>query len=164
MSQSAISTRQRRLISGGCLVFAGLCLAGIVLLSRFAFTPMVSQVEVARAASPDGAIDAILIETNGGATTDFGYRIELVPSGQAAGGNQAASLYAARRSACSSGLNLRWNGPTQLLAEYELAEQAKASPAEVAGRTVAIELRPGITDSQAPCGGMEYNLRGRPYG
>jgi hypothetical protein len=38
---------------------------------------LVSRDEVARVISPDGRLEAILIETNGGATTAFGYEIWL---------------------------------------------------------------------------------------
>ena len=34
-----------------------------------------SEDEVARVTSPDGRVEAVLIETNGGATTSFGYKV-----------------------------------------------------------------------------------------
>lgn len=40
------------------------------------------RVEVSRVASPDGALDAVLVRTNGGATTGFVFEVFLVPGGR----------------------------------------------------------------------------------
>jgi hypothetical protein len=148
----------------GCLVIVGLCLIFMVWLPMRLLGSMASAVEVARVTSPDRGIDAVLVETNGGATTSFGYRVHLVPAGSAVDDQETAFLYAAGRSDCASGVNLRWAGPDRLVVEYLDAERVTSSAAEIEGRQVAVELKPGVTDPQAPCGGMEYNLRGRPYG
>ncbi len=39
-------------------------------------------VEVFRLQSPDGRVDAVLLETDGGATTSLGYYLYLVPNGK----------------------------------------------------------------------------------
>lgn len=147
----------------GCLAIAGLCLILIVWLPMHLLGSVSSRVEVARVTSPDRSIDAVLVETNGGATTSFGYRVHLVPAGEAADSRQAAFLYDATRSACAYGVNLRWLGPNRLLVEYQRADRADAANARVGHRSIAVELKAGITDPTAPCGGMEYNLRGRPH-
>jgi hypothetical protein len=54
---------------GGLFV---LCAAGLALV--IAFIPGASKDEVARVSSPNGQIDAVLVETNGGATTSFDMR------------------------------------------------------------------------------------------
>ena len=38
--------------------------------------------EVSRVSSPDGKVDAVLVETNGGATTSFGYRVFIATPGE----------------------------------------------------------------------------------
>lgn len=41
----------------------------------------VSREEIARVPSPDGIVEAVLIRTNAGATTAFGYELYIVPPG-----------------------------------------------------------------------------------
>lgn len=144
----------------GCLAYLGLCLVPIAALWTL-LPGGTSRTEVARLASPDGSLEAVLIETNGGATTSFGYLIYVVPAGETRSRQEAASLYAAKRSGCAYGVNLRWAAPDRLVAEYydaKLAEIAEDRPDQ---RHVSVELRPGINDPNAPCGGMEYNIRAK---
>lgn len=143
-----------------CFGFAGMGLP--FLLLPFCTLFVVSREEVARLPSPNGRLDAVLIETNGGATTSFGYSVRLEEPGWFGSEHEVASLYAALRNDCAYGVSLRWAGPDRLLVEYQDAERANASAVEIDGRQVAVELKPGVTDPAAPCGGMEYNLRGRP--
>jgi hypothetical protein len=49
-----------------------------IALALLAGCSLVSRDEVARVASPDGRVEAVLIETNGGATTSFGYEVHVV--------------------------------------------------------------------------------------
>ncbi|MBL8397465.1 MAG: hypothetical protein JNL84_04855 [Candidatus Accumulibacter sp.] len=61
-------------IVGGLVSFA----VGTVLLLAWFFSGLIgepSKDEVARVVSPSGNIDAVLFETNGGATTSFGYEV-----------------------------------------------------------------------------------------
>lgn len=116
--------------------------------------------EVAFAPSPDGAIHAILLETNGGATASFGYEIEL----HAASASEdetipAGKLYEAARSDCAYGVNLRWLSPPRLAIEFKDAHSV-AVPAhvQVGARTVTMIPRKGIEDEAAPCGGMLASL------
>lgn len=59
------------------------------------------------------------------------------------------------------GVSLRWLGSNHLSVEYLRAENAKLLMETVAieGRDVTIALRGGVTDSEAPAGGMLYNLK-----
>ena len=41
---------------------------------------IVSQNEISRVSSPDSLVDAVVMEYNGGATTDFIYRVHTVPA------------------------------------------------------------------------------------
>jgi hypothetical protein len=148
----------------GCLLaFALTCLL-VLLAPTLMLSGCVSRDEVARLASPTGSVAAVLVEINGGATTDFAYSVHLEEPGWLGASEEVASFYAAHRSSCAYGVNLRWAAPDRLLIEYQDAERADARSAQIGRRYVAVELKPGVTDPQAPCGGMEYNLRGRPYG
>jgi len=119
-----------------------------------------SQDEVARAPSSAGDLDAVLVETNGGATTSFGYLVYVVPHGtKASEGTEVAMLYGAVRNDQAYGANLKWEG-SQLAVEYRDARQAELrKPTVTIGpRTVMIVLRSGVTDSAAPAGGMLFTV------
>jgi hypothetical protein len=125
----------------------------------------VARDEVSRVADPAGNVDAVLVETNGGATTSFGYLVYVVPRGGAIEeGAEAASLYAAVRSSNAYGVNLRWLSASELAVEFLSARQAHVPRPSVvvAGREVVVLLVDGVADPTAPPGGMLYNLQGRP--
>jgi len=132
---------------------------GILLVALGCFRQ--SRDEVARVRSPDGVIDGVVIETNGGATTSFGYEIDLVAAG---GGlpsaRRVAFLHGAGRNASAYGVNLRWTRPDAIAVEYLDAKSAslEAPLVSVGGRTVSVALAAGIEDRTAPPGGMFYNL------
>lgn len=118
---------------------------------------------MARVVSPDGRVEAILIETNGGATTDFGYKVLVGERGSWFSRTQVAWLYGAGRNEHAYGANLKWHTDTELFVEYlEAQEQElKERKVYVAGRNIEIVLKSGVTDSAAPAGGMLFNLRKR---
>jgi hypothetical protein len=120
---------------------------------------LVARDEVARLPSLDGRVDAVLVETNGGATTSFGYEIHLVEKGRPAD-RQVAWLYDAGRSKSASGANLRWINDQELVVEYLDARESTVtrSSVRVAGRAITVFLRRGVSDPTAPAGGMLYNL------
>ena len=68
-----------------------------IVLALLAGCGLASRDEVARVGSPDGRVEAVLIETNGGATTSFVYEVHVVPKGWPAS-NEVAWLYGAGRS------------------------------------------------------------------
>jgi hypothetical protein len=143
----------------GCWAgLAVLCLLFLLAPSLLLWT-CVSRVEVARVQSPNGDVDAVLVEINGGATTGFAYSVRLQPTGWLGSmrSGEGAWLYGAHRSECAYGVNLRWPASDRLVVEYREAERAQAHPVAIAGRTVSVVLRPGVTDAAAPCGGMEYS-------
>jgi hypothetical protein len=121
-----------------------------------------SHDEVSRAPSSTGDLDAVLVETNGGATTSFGYLVYVVPrDAKPSESTEVAMLYGAVRNDQAYGANLKWEG-SQLAVEYRDARQAalRKSTVTIGPHTVAIVLRSGVVDSAAPAGGMLYNLRG----
>jgi hypothetical protein len=137
----------------------------IILLSAFLLSGCASHDEVARVTSPDGTVDAVLVESNGGATTSFWYDVYLVPHGQHwIRAQSVAWLYGAARSEQAYGVNLIWRGEETLEAQFSQAAQTRLhqSDVTVARHRIKVVLSPGITDSLAPPGGMLYNRQGRP--
>jgi len=139
---------------------------GAVLLMAWLFSGLVgepSKDEVARVVSPSGNIDAVLFETNGGATTSFGYEVYVVEHGAQPSGSPAVSLYGAVRNQHAYGANLTWPSSDSLAVEYLSAKAAKvnAQTQSIGTQAIHIALRDGATDNAAPPGGMLYNLRGR---
>ena len=51
--------------------------------------------EIARATSPDGAVDAVMIRTNCGALCSFGYSVFVVPKGQPAPSDLKQNVFSA---------------------------------------------------------------------
>jgi len=140
--------------------------AGAVLLMAWLFSAVVgdpSKDEVARVVSPSGKVDAVLFETNGGATTSFGYEIHVVEHGTQPSGSPAVSLYGSVRSEHAYGANLIWSSPDSLSVEFLSAKSAKVNTRiqSVGTQAIHVVLREGTTDNTAPPGGMLYNLRGR---
>jgi hypothetical protein len=118
---------------------------------------MVQQDEVARVRSPSGNVDAVLIESNGGATTSYGYTVYVVPAGaEADKAGRVVNLEGAGRNDQASGANLRWTGPSYLRVEFLSAEQAQVVRArlDIGNETVVVSLRDSIVDPDAPAGGM----------
>jgi hypothetical protein len=122
-----------------------------------------SKDEVARVESPSGKVEAVLIETNGGATTSFGYEVYVVEYGAKPSGSPAVSLYGAVRNQHAYGANLVWSSSDSLAVEYLSAKSAKLNTRtqSVETQTIHFALREGVSDNSAPPGGMLYNLRGR---
>jgi len=116
-----------------------------------------ADVEVARVTSPDGAVDAVLTERNPGATASFVYRIHLVAHGDAwDDGLVAVELYGATRNASAYGVDLRWRDAGTLEASYLQARSVdvRRRSFDVDGHAIAIALREGVENPDAPAGGM----------
>lgn len=92
------------------------------------------------------------------------YEVRLARKGSRFGQN-VAFLDAATRSDNAWGVNLKWSDSHNLFVEYFQARHAdlQKSTVNLAGNTIRVGLHPEIYDSQAPSGGMLYNLRGRPH-
>jgi len=119
----------------------------------------VSRDEVARVPCPDRRVEAVLIETNGGATTSFGYEVYVVAKGRPPN-DQVAWLYGAGRNENVYGANLKWTDDHELVIEYLEARDQRLERASVSveGRVIKVSLRSGVNDPTAPAGGMLYNL------
>ena len=118
-------------------------------------------VEVARAPSPSGAVEAVLFESNGGATTSFGYGVFVVEAGAQVEGPPTATLYAAVRSDSAYGVNLRWEDDRTLALVYLSARHTGSAvrSSSPRGPPIRVIFRDGIEDPEAPAGGMAFNLR-----
>lgn len=138
-----------------------LLIAAVAML-WYAFEP--SKDEVASVKSPDGRLVAKLFEINGGATTSFRYLVTVSDAAAPSREHEAASLQGAVRGPSAWGANLRWNSPRELTVEYLDAKSTDLLNPKISllGSEITVLLRPNITDSSAPPGGMLYNLRGRP--
>ena len=139
---------------------------GVVLLMSWFFSGLIgepSKDEVARVVSPTGKIDAVLFETNGGATTSFGYEIYVVEHGAQPAGSPAISLYGAVRNEHAYGANLRWASPDSVAVEFLSAKSTKIKQQaqSIGTQSVHFSIHEGVIDNSAPSGGMLYNLRGR---
>ena len=122
----------------------------------------VSRDEVARVTSPSGRADAVLVESNGGATTPFAYFVYVVARGAPAPDrDDVARLIAATRNDQAWGVDLRWDSPTNLLVEYRDARDAHLHRefVVVAADTIRVTLKDGVVNTSAPPGGMLSNLR-----
>ena len=102
---------------------------------------------------------ATLFETNGGATTSFGYDVELSPK-EGLQGTLVAQLYGATRNEQAYGVDLKWTGDSTLVIE---CLKLRGTPEvhnriQLNGRTVQVLLRTGVEDQSAPSGGMGFNL------
>ena len=131
--------------------------AGIALVMVGGFLTLmasaVSHVESSRARSPDGALDAVLVETNAGAMTAFGYDIYVVKHGAAfSGSSSVMKLNAATANRLTPGAALKWNDPAELEIDYLCAESMNVyyGLINVDGRDVHIVWRAGVSNPPAP--------------
>jgi hypothetical protein len=135
---------------------------GIVLVSTAGCLDMGASHDVVRRVTcPSVPVDAVLVETNGGATTSFGYEVHLVPRGQKPSqGSEVAFLYGAVRNSNAYGANLRWtSGDTLAVEVLEARKIVRHKPsAQLGSADFHIQLVPGVEDTSAPAGGMLYNL------
>lgn len=154
-------SRTVKWIFGFVVTFVALLMTVIVLFAALVSAP--SEDEVVRVASPDGKLDAILVETNGGATASFGYEVYVVESAGKPDGSPAAFMYEAVRNKHAYGANLRWEKPNLVAIEFLNAKwsELKTSTVLVGDQEIFLEMRSGILDASAAPGGMLYNLQGR---
>jgi len=114
--------------------------------------------EVARVPSPNGRVEAILTESNAGATTSFSYNIYVASAGSRRPEwvGPVAKLYGAIRNEGAYGVNLRWSEEGRLAVECLRAEGIKIrSPvSRVGDQTVFTVVQTGVLDAHAPPGYM----------
>lgn len=130
--------------------------ASLLMLSLMACAMEPPRNEVARTNSPDGQTSAVLFETNGGATTSYGYLVELSDlSDQDQTPTLVGKLYGAVRSDCAYGVDVGWKDAKTLTLTVESAEQINVPEQVSIGRKlIRVIVRTGIKNNAAPCGGM----------
>lgn len=79
----------------------------------------ISREEIARATSPDGMVDAVIIRTNCGAPCSFGYRVFIVGKGMPAPANSDLAVFSADS---MTGEALVWKQAHLLTIAYNRAE------------------------------------------
>jgi hypothetical protein len=124
---------------------------GVAAAFSIAIPSCVSNEEIRRVPSPAGDVDAIVMESNGGATTAFGYGIRLGPPGGAPGrAIEVAGFYAAQ-TPCARGVDLRWTSVDTLRIAYGEARMANVvrSVLDVGGRTVHVVVQQGVRTCEA---------------
>jgi hypothetical protein len=150
------------IVGGALAMFAS---SMLLLVAHFIFllAGEPSKDEVARNISPNGKVDAVLFETNDGATTSFGYEVYVVEHGTQPSGSPAVSLYGAIRNQHAYGADLKWTSPESVVVEFLNAKSTKIEKPIVSVGTQVIHLvvHEGVLNNAAPSGGMFYNLRGR---
>jgi hypothetical protein len=155
-------------VFGGIMLLIGLGVIVLVIVVSLNGLMDSSFDEVARVPNQATNVDAVLVETNAGATTSFGYEVFILPHGQKPdrSGHAVVTLYGAIRNDHAYGANLRWTSTDTLSVEYLVAQQATwlNGSLGVNGHIINILLKAGISDPTAPSGGMLYNLQGRPRG
>jgi len=126
-----------------------------LLLGSCNLTGNVSSEERAWTASPDGQTHAILIETNGGATTAYGYLVELHPSDhQGEKPVRAAKLYRVA-SDCEFGPAIHWRDADTLTVGFETAQQIQVNEEVTVGRKkIHVIVDRTLGDPAKPCKGM----------
>src|SRR6267154_2903637 len=131
------------LVLGPLLILAAL---GLLVLG-LAATP--SREVATRVPSPDGRWVATVVETNGGASTSFGYDVTLQRVAWPHETAKVADQYGAIRNPHSYGVNVRWGSSSNLIVEYMAAKRAAESHWFWLRMTtpIHITLRGGIDDN-----------------
>ena len=116
--------------------------------------------EVARVASPEGDVVAVVFEQSGGATVTLPLYVELqsrdkvLPSG-----DLVVTIFgpAGRNHPC--GVSPRWKTKDSLVIEYERADWVRLdrSSIEVAGHTISVSVQSGVTTPSEPGACRRYN-------
>ena len=114
------------------VVVVTLVLGPLVILAAFgllvfglAATP--SREVAARVSSPDGRWVATVVETNGGASTSFGYDVNVQRVAWPHESVKVADVYGAIRNSGSYGVDVRWGSSSNLIVEYMAAKRAAAT-------------------------------------
>ena len=118
-----------------------------------------SHEQIARATSPNGRLDALVLESDCGAVCDVVDEVWVVPRG-CRRGDRVALFDDAIRSERAWGVTVRWDSADHLVIEYLRADQASLLMRKtvIAGQDVQVSMRGGISDPLAPAGEMPKNL------
>lgn len=138
----------------GLVIVLGLALASC--------SPVKEEVE--RVPSPDGAIDAVVIRVNAGATVSFYYDIYVVPAGSTAQGREVADFYGLYSTdGWAEGMRPIWVDDSALQLRFEKARQGnlRQRSIEVAGRRIQLECNGSVDmpDADNRCASSADRIR-----
>ncbi|MCD2187590.1 hypothetical protein [Actinomycetospora soli] len=130
----------------------------LTLLVLGACAPDVERIEVARVAAPDGALDAVVVQSSAGAGSPFGYVLDLPVAGCPASDRPVLRVVGARRSASAAGVTVAWAGPRTVRVTWLDARFRDPDVDELvvgtASGPVTVLSGSGEADPTAPPGGM----------
>lgn len=132
-------------------------LGATLLLAGAACSAPVASTEVLRVPSPDASVDAVVEQTDAGATTAPGYLISF-PAHGCAPGDAVLRVVGATRSSSGYGVAVRWDGPRAVTVAYLDARFTDPATTPFTAATLAgpvsVTLHPGVVDPSAPSGTM----------
>jgi len=124
----------------------------LLLLLFFCQSCVGTEVEVARVPSPDGTLEAVIVERDDGGLTSYRYDLRIVQRGEKAhDGISVGSLYGATRNDNAYGVNAKWEGSNTVAFEYLKTKRANLvrPHLELSGRQVTTIFRSGVLDPSA---------------
>jgi hypothetical protein len=116
--------------------------------------------EVARVASPEGDVDAVVFEQSGGATVALPLYVELQSRHRVLpGGDLVATIFGPAGKNHPCGVSPRWKTKDFLVIDYEDADWVRLdeSSIEVAGHRISVTLQSGVTTPWDPGACRRYN-------
>lgn len=129
-----------------------------VLLLVTGCAPDVERVEVLRVPSPDGALDAVVVQSAAGAGSPFGYVLTLPAAGCAPTEAPVLRVVGATRSASASGVAVAWAGPRTVRVAWSDARFRDPDVDSLVAGTpagpVTVVSGGGVADPTTPAGGM----------
>lgn len=137
----------------GCAASA---VAAIVVPPLLLMKACVSDEIIARVDSPSGRFAAVVHQTNGGATTEFGYYVVVrrLGVGWYPGTRSFFVADSAVRADCEEGLDLRWRGDGNLAIGFSSATRfSRDYPHTISidNREIVVALLPGATEPLTRC-------------
>jgi len=108
--------------------------------------------QIARIPAPDGSVEAVVVEGNGGATTSFWYDVYIVqPGADYSSGPDVAYTYGSLKHDREFGVDVSWKTPTDLDVAYQSAMKTSLnySVTTVAGKQITVALRSECPESSA---------------
>ncbi|MEX1830123.1 hypothetical protein [Luteibacter sp. CQ10] len=135
----------------GLVLFKTLVIASLTLLAGCK-----QSFEAARVTGPDGLLDAVVLESDAGATTGYTYSVCIVVRGKPCVANALVARFdEAARSPSSWGVDVVWQSPKHLEIRYLRAKSAELIDLEQpSSSTTRVTLKAGVDNLAAPHGPM----------
>lgn len=133
----------------------------LIIASLTFLTGCKESFEAARVTDPGNSLDAVVLESDAGATTGYTYSVCVVPRGQSCEASAVVARFEeAARSPSSWGVDTVWQSPKHLEIRYLRAKASELMhPNQSPGSTIDVVLKAGIDNSFAPPGAMVKSVR-----